>query len=136
MYLYRCYVAQRNYGLVLAETEGEKAQDPSIGAVRTLASFKKAGGDAALEKDAVDEVQRWIDAGTATANATQQVIAATVLMTRGRIDDAMKVLHNSLSLEAFVPFHTLGCICMHSFSLVSHTHTCTQTEWHLWCSAT
>lgn len=102
VYLYRCYVAQRNYGLVLAETEGEKAQDPSIGAVRTLASFKKAGGDAALEKDAVDEVQRWIDAGTAAANATQQVVAATVLMARGRIDDAMKVLHNSLSLEAFV----------------------------------
>ena len=134
MYLYRCYVAQRNYGLVLAETEGEKAQDPSIGAVRTLASFKKAGGDAALEKDAVDEVQRWIDAGTATANATQQVIAATVLMTRGRIDDAMKVLHNSLSLEAFVPFCIRGSVC--SISLVSHTHTCTQTEWHLWCSAT
>jgi len=54
VYLYRCYICQRNYGLVLAETEGEKGSDPSIAAVRTLALYKKASGDSSLEKEPIE----------------------------------------------------------------------------------
>jgi len=100
VYLYRCYVCQRNYGLVLAETDGEKGSDPSIAAVRTLALYKKASGDATLEKESVDEVQKWIEAGTAVSNSTQQIVAGIILISQNKIDEAMKVLHNSLSLEA------------------------------------
>jgi len=100
VYLYRCYVCQRNYGLVLAETDGEKGSDPSIAAVRTLALFRKASGDEDAEKNSVDEVQSWIQAGSAAANSTQQVVAGIILISKNKIDEAMKVLHNSLSLEA------------------------------------
>jgi len=100
VYLYRCYVCQRNFGLVLAETDGEKGSDPSIAAVRTLALFKKASGDANMEKEPVEEVQKWIDSGSAVSNSTQQVVAGIILMSQNKIDEAMKVLHNSLSLEA------------------------------------
>jgi len=100
VYLYRCYICQRNYGLVLAETEGEKGSDPSIAAVRTLALFKKASGDADGEKDPINEVQSWIESGSAVTNSTQQVVAGIILLSQNKIDEAMKVLHNSLSLEA------------------------------------
>jgi len=100
VYLYRCYVCQRNYGLVLAETEGEKGSDPSIAAVRTLALFKKASGDAEAEKSSIEEVQKWIESGSAVANSVQQIVAGIILISQNKIDEAMKVLHNSLSLEA------------------------------------
>jgi len=109
VYLYRCYVCQRNYGLVLAETEGEKGSDPSIAAVRTLALFKKASGDAAAEKNSVDEVQKWIESGSAVANSTQQIVAGIILISQNKIDEAMKVLHNSLSLEAFAIYSFFAC---------------------------
>ena len=57
-----------------------------------------------MEKESVDEVQKWIDSGSAVSNSTQQVVAGIILMSQNKIDEAMKVLHNSLSLEAFVPF--------------------------------
>ena len=113
VYLYRCYICQRNYGLVLAETDGEKGSDPSIAAVRTLALFKKASGDSALEKESVDEVQKWIEAGTAVSNSTQQVVAGIILMSQNKIEDAMKVLHSSLSLEAFVLYMLVLFLLFH-----------------------
>ena len=128
MYLYRSYVCQRNYGLVLAETEGDKGKDASIAAVRTLAMFKRAAGDEAQQKDAVDEDHRWVESGEAVANATQQVVAGIVLMTLGKIDDAMKVLHSGLSLEAFA---TTTHTTKHNTEKVSSFYCCgcTRTEW-------
>jgi len=98
--LYRCYVSQRNYGLVLAETESRAGSDVSIDAVRTFANFKRAAGDKSLTAPALHTLSAWISGGVTQQNATVQVIAASIQLALGDPESALRSLHHPLSLEA------------------------------------
>jgi len=98
--LYRCYIAQRNYGLVLAETESRAGSDVSIDAIRTFTEFKRASGDKAAAAPSLDTLAAWVAGGVPQQNATVQVIAAIMQLEQGDPEGALRSLHNPLSLEA------------------------------------
>lgn len=93
VFVYRSYIAQGNYQLVLDEVN--KSAAPALQAVKLLASYLSS-------KEPVDSVistlKGWL-ADITTATATTQLIAAMVFYHERNIDEALKVLHQSTSLE-------------------------------------
>ena len=96
--LYRAYLAQRNFSLVLSETEKRKSEGPEMEGVYTFALY--LGGNPTQKASAVDAVKSWIAAGSAAQNATKQLVAGSILLGEGLFEDALRVLHIPASLEA------------------------------------
>lgn len=96
--LYRAYLAQRNFSLVLSETEKRKSESPEMEAIYTFALY--LGGNPTQKAAAVEAVKSWISAGSAAQNPTKQLVAGSVLLGESLFEDALRVLHVPTSLEA------------------------------------
>jgi len=93
VFVYRSYIAQGNYQLVLDEVN--KSSPPALQAVKLLASYLSS-------KDTVDNVlstlKEWLS-DPSTNVPTTQVIASIIYYHERNIDEALKVLHQSPTLE-------------------------------------
>jgi len=98
--LYRAYVAQKNYELVVSEAK--TATDPGVCAVRTLAQYFASAEGSDARATAVSEAQLWTTEGTAatTGSSMVQIAGGTIFLAEGRVDDALRALHQPLSLDA------------------------------------
>lgn len=92
-YLYRAYIAQGKYNLVISELKD--SQIPEQQAVRLLAAYlqAKSKSDNTAREDAVKQVTELLAEGTNAAIPLVQLVAGTVLYNEGLLEDALKVLH-------------------------------------------
>jgi len=94
-YVYRSYIAQGNYRIVLDEV-GDSAP-PALQAVKLLATYLSSEDNKEI---ALVTVKQWLADGVAANNAILQVIAGIIYYHEQNYEEAMKVLHQSDSLEA------------------------------------
>ena len=99
IYLYRAYIAQGKYNIVITEI---KDTDPiDLKAVKILAVYlqSKSGGQASDTKkeEALKELKEVIlNDVTNTLNSTVQIVAGSIYYHEGLFEDALKILsrHN------------------------------------------
>lgn len=103
IYLYRAYIAQGKYNIVLTEI---KDTDPvDLKAVKILAAYlqsKSEGQTSETKKEeALKELKEVILGDvTNTLNPTVQIVAGTIYYHEGLFEDALKVLsHHDKNLE-------------------------------------
>ncbi|XP_033615314.1 coatomer subunit epsilon isoform X3 [Fukomys damarensis] len=94
VFLYRAYLAQRKYGVVLDEIRQSSA--PELQAVRMFAEYLADEG----RRDAiVAELDREMSRSVDVANTTFLIMAASVYFLDQNLDAALRTLHQGDSLE-------------------------------------
>lgn len=94
VFLYRAYLAQRKYGVVLDEIRQSSA--PELQAVRVFAEYLADEG----RRDAiVAELDREMSRSVDVANTTFLLMAASVYFLDQNLDAALRTLHQGDSLE-------------------------------------
>jgi len=93
-YVYRSYIAQGNYQIVLDEVES--AAHPSLQAVKLLATYLSSESNKEI---AMVTVKEWMGDGESANNPHLQLVAGTIYLHEQLYEDAMRVLHQSSSLE-------------------------------------
>jgi len=95
-YVYRSYIAQGKYQIVLDEIKDSPSTPTPLQAVKLLAVYlaKEDRRDIALTT-----LKEWMADGVTANNPTLQVIAATVYFHEGNYETAMRCVHQSNSLE-------------------------------------
>ncbi|RUP44245.1 coatomer epsilon subunit-domain-containing protein, partial [Jimgerdemannia flammicorona] len=93
-YLYRSYIAQGKYNLVISELKD--SQIPEQHAIRLLAIYlqAKSKGDNTNKETTVKRVTELLAESTNVVNSLVQLVAGTVLYNEGLLEDALKVLHH------------------------------------------
>lgn len=87
-YLYRSYIAQGKYNLVINDIGS--SEEASLKAIRLLALYLSD-----KEKDGhVQNAIALLEEGSNRINSVVQVSVATILVHAGRLDDALKTLHS------------------------------------------
>ncbi|XP_049871705.1 coatomer subunit epsilon [Pectinophora gossypiella] len=101
-YLYRSYIAQGNYRIVLQEL---KSADPLLQPLKTLVDYLSPGAN---KPAVVADVDARVAKGTELANEVFLTVAATIYYHEENYEAALKILHGaeSLELRAF----TLQCL--------------------------
>jgi coatomer protein complex subunit epsilon len=94
VFIYRSYIAQGNYRLVLDEISD--SSPIALKAVKLLASFFH---NPQLEETVTATLKTMMSDGVAATNPTLQVIAATVFFHRQSYEEAMRCVYQSSSLE-------------------------------------
>jgi len=94
VYVYRSYVAQGNYKIVLDEI-GDAAPT-ALQAVKLLATYLSAESNKDI---ALVTLKQWMADGVAANNSTLQVIAGIIYLSEQNYEEAMKCLHHSNSVE-------------------------------------
>jgi len=93
-YVYRSYIAQGNYQLVLTEIKG--TAPASLQIVKLLATYF-------LKEEAreliVSDLKEWMKDGVRANDPLQQLIAATIFFTHGSLQDALRCVHQSSHIE-------------------------------------
>lgn len=93
-YLYRSYVAQGKYNLVINDI-GANNSEASLKAIQLLASFLS---DKQKNANTVDEyvvkANALFEEGSNRINAVVQVVIATILVQAGHLEDALRTLHS------------------------------------------
>eukprot|EP01111_Echinosteliopsis_oligospora_P016272 TRINITY_DN668_c0_g1_i1.p1 TRINITY_DN668_c0_g1~~TRINITY_DN668_c0_g1_i1.p1 ORF type:complete len:291 (-),score=81.46 TRINITY_DN668_c0_g1_i1:58-930(-) len=93
-YVYRSYIAQGDYKLVLDEIK--KSANPTLQMVRQLALYMSSESNRA---DVLDVVKENVADGTVANNQLIQLIVGIIYAQEGATEDALKCLHASGSLE-------------------------------------
>ncbi|KAI8974642.1 coatomer epsilon subunit-domain-containing protein [Pilobolus umbonatus] len=86
-YLYRAYLAQKKYNLVLNDIPST-TDEPSLLAIRLLASYHQQPGQQ------VKEATELLESGSNRIHPVIQVMVATLLVLAGHLEDALRVLHS------------------------------------------
>ncbi|KAM6167822.1 coatomer subunit epsilon isoform 2-T2 [Erethizon dorsatum] len=94
VFLYRAYLAQRKYGVVLDEIRPSSA--PELQAVRMFAEY--LANDARRDA-AVAELDREMNRSMGVANTTFLLMAASIYFHDQNLDAALRALHQGDSLE-------------------------------------
>lgn len=87
-YLYRSYVAQGKFNLVLSDIKDTDDVDAGLRAVRLLALYKQHPSD-----DLLQQGQQLFEQGTNRVHPVVQVIVASLFVNGGKLEDALRVLH-------------------------------------------
>jgi len=95
-FLYRSYIAQRNYKIVLDEIDPHKSP-LALQAVRILALYLSNPSE--NREIVLDSLKTWMGESTSANNPTLLLIFGTVLSLEQKIEEAMKAVHLSHSLE-------------------------------------
>jgi len=93
-YVYRSYIAQGNYKIVLDEV-GDSAPVP-LQAVKLLANYLSSDNNKDIS---LVTLKQWMSDGVAAGNPTLQLIAGIIYFHEQNFEEAMKCLHQSNSLE-------------------------------------
>eukprot|EP01112_Ceratiomyxa_fruticulosa_P005006 TRINITY_DN15569_c0_g1_i1.p1 TRINITY_DN15569_c0_g1~~TRINITY_DN15569_c0_g1_i1.p1 ORF type:complete len:295 (+),score=68.67 TRINITY_DN15569_c0_g1_i1:763-1647(+) len=93
--VYRSYVAQGNYDIVLSEIS---PSNPShdLQAVRLLATYLS---DSSSKSNVVSTIQQWMSENATAGNSTVQIISGLVYSHELTFDEALRVLHQNNTLE-------------------------------------
>jgi coatomer protein complex subunit epsilon len=99
-YVYRSYIAQGNYALVLQEIK-EKSSHPSLQAVRLLALYlsKEDSKDLVLS-----QLKTMLQDTTLAGNSIIQLVAGTVYFHEESYEEAMRCVYQSVALEGCASF--------------------------------
>jgi len=95
-FLYRSYISQRNYKIVLDEIDPHKAP-LALQAVRTIALY--LSNSIENREIVLDSLKTWMGESSSASNPTLLLIYGTVLSLEGNIEEAMRAVHSSHSLE-------------------------------------
>jgi len=95
-FLYRSYIAQGNYSLVLGEVD-ESNSTIALRAVRLLALYHS--GEKHKPK-VLDTIKSLMSDGISSNSAMLQLVSAVVYFREKNIDEALRAVHASRSLEA------------------------------------
>lgn len=101
-FLYRSYIAQGNYRIVLQEL---KTADPLLQPLKTLVEYLSPGAN---KPAIVADIDARVAKGIELSNEIFLIVAATIYYHEDNYEAALKILHNadSLELRAF----TLQCL--------------------------
>jgi len=97
VFLYRSYIAQGNYRVVLDEIN--ESAPISLKAVKLLALFFHKPED---RDNIITTLKNLMSDGVSATSPILQIITATVLFHRQSYEEAMRCIHQSTSLECFV----------------------------------
>jgi len=93
-YVYRSYIAQGNYKIVLDEIQN--SAPPALQAIRLLATYLSSDNN----KDvALVTIKQWLADGLATNNQIFQLVAGIIYFHEQNFEEAMKCLHQTNSVE-------------------------------------
>lgn len=91
-YLYRSYVAQGKYNLVINDIGGNNTEAP-LRAIHLLASFL-ADKQKNIAEEYVQKANALLEEGANRINSVVQVVLATILVQAGHLEDALRTLHS------------------------------------------
>lgn len=94
-YMYRSYIAQGNYQMVQDEVQATAA--PSLQAIKLMATYMS---DASNKELAMVTLKQWLSDGDSATNPHLLLVAGSIYLHEQLMEDAMRVLHQSNSLEA------------------------------------
>merc|ERR1712038_188523 len=93
--MYRAYIAQRKYGVLMDEINPHSSQE--LVAVRKLADFLSA--DARRREEILKDLDRDLAGNVNVSDSTFLLMCASIFMHDGNYDAALRTLHQSDSLE-------------------------------------
>jgi len=93
--LYRCYIAQGNYQIVIDEIEDSSAS-AGLQAVKLLATYLSSEKNRDI---VLVTLKQWLSDGVSAGNQTLQVVAGTIYYQEQSFEEVLKCLHQSNSLE-------------------------------------
>lgn len=91
-YLYRSYVAQGKYNLVINDIGANNTEAP-LRAIHLLASFL-ADKQKNIAEEYVQKANALLEEGANRINSVVQVVLATILVQAGHLEDALRTLHS------------------------------------------
>lgn len=91
--LYRAYLAQAKYNLVINDIDEASLEAP-LKAIRLAAVYFKAKQGGQPTESAIQDALALLDEGANRVEPTIQVIVATILVNDGKHEEALKVLHS------------------------------------------
>lgn len=94
-YIFRSYIAQGNYKLVLQEIKD--SSPPALQGVRLLASYLNSKDNAEL---VLTTLKQWIADGALNNNPTLQIMCASILYLEENYEEALRSVYQSSSVEA------------------------------------
>jgi coatomer protein complex subunit epsilon len=94
MLMYRAYLAQKKYGVVLDEVSASRGAE--LLAVRLLASY--LSGDSDTRTKIADDLEKRL-ASVGPGDYVQLLVGATIYFTENNYEAALRLLHNSDHLE-------------------------------------
>jgi coatomer protein complex subunit epsilon len=97
VYIYRSYIAQGKYNLVLSEIS-DSAPAP-LQAVKLLANYLQREEN---RESVVSHLKEWLKDGNVASNPFVQQIAATIYYNHQSYEDAMRCVYQSTSLEGYL----------------------------------
>jgi len=95
VYIYRSYIAQGNYRIVLDEIKESHA--PSLQALKLLASFYLSPDN---RESIVTKLKEWLQQGISQGDDVLQITAATIYTELGNYEDALRCIYTSTTLES------------------------------------
>jgi len=100
VYVYRSYIAQRKYQIVLDEINGS-APPTALQAVKLLASYLKHSeeGNATGTAAALSTLKGMLSDGVAATNSVLQLMAALIYLNNGQPEESMRCVYQSSNLE-------------------------------------
>ncbi|KAF7725202.1 hypothetical protein EC973_000368 [Apophysomyces ossiformis] len=90
-YLYRSYVAQGKYNLVITDIRDDV--EAPLKAVKLLALYMQAKQKGQAKDEILQQCGTLLEEGANRVHQTIQVVIATIYVNDGRLEDALKVLH-------------------------------------------
>eukprot|EP01125_Pyxidicula_operculata_P012168 TRINITY_DN3991_c0_g1_i4.p1 TRINITY_DN3991_c0_g1~~TRINITY_DN3991_c0_g1_i4.p1 ORF type:complete len:135 (-),score=36.18 TRINITY_DN3991_c0_g1_i4:82-486(-) len=95
--VYRCYVEQGEYGIVLDEINGQ-APLPLL-VVKVLASFLSNPN---THEKVFATLAQWVESGETSKHPQLQLLVALIYFKANRLEEALRVIHNTNNLEGCV----------------------------------
>jgi len=95
VYIYRSYIAQGNYRIVLDEIKD--SHPPSLQALKLLASFYMLPDNRDV---VVLQLKEWLQQGINQGDDILQIVAATIYTEQGNYEDALRCIYTSPTLES------------------------------------